>query len=55
MIINHNQYCQDDWEMYLGDGPRGMGPNGDGCVCELAPPEHNTDPQVKWLRELKGS
>lgn len=33
----HNQYCNDDWDMYAGDGPRGMGPNGDGCVCSLAP------------------
>ena len=31
----HNQYCKDDWEMYRGDGPRAMGPNNDGCVCEL--------------------
>jgi hypothetical protein len=33
----HNQYCIDDWDCYHGDGPRGMGPNGDGCVCSLAP------------------
>lgn len=33
----HNQFCRDDWAWYLGDGPRGMGPNGDGCVCDLAP------------------
>ena len=34
-LRNHNQYCRDDWAMYRGDGPRGMGPNGDGCVCDL--------------------
>ena len=34
----HNQYCKDDWDMYHGDGPRGMGAKGDGCVCELASP-----------------
>jgi hypothetical protein len=33
----HNQYCRDDWNLYVGAGPRGMGPNNDGCVCELAP------------------
>lgn len=37
VLRNHNQYCRDDWAMYNGDGPRGMGPNGDGCVCDLAP------------------
>lgn len=36
-LPGHNQYCQDDWEMYHGDGPRRMGPKGDGCVCVLAP------------------
>jgi len=34
---SHNQYCRDDWDMYHGDGPRGMGPKGDGCVCALDP------------------
>lgn len=33
----HNQYCRDDWQMYRGDGPRGMGPNNDGCVCGMDP------------------
>lgn len=33
----HNQYCREDWTMYGGAGPRGMGPNGDGCICMLDP------------------
>jgi hypothetical protein len=33
----HNRYCVEDWSRYLGDGPRGMGPNDDGCVCAMAP------------------
>lgn len=39
LFINpaHNQYCIDDWDFYHGDGPRGMGPNGDGCVCGMDP------------------
>lgn len=35
LTTGHTQYCRDDWEMYHGDGPRGMGPNDDGCVCAL--------------------
>lgn len=33
----HNQFCIDDWDYYHGDGPRGMGAKGDGCVCEQDP------------------
>jgi hypothetical protein len=36
--MQHNQYCRDDWDMYHGAGPRGMGPAGNGCVCLLEPP-----------------
>lgn len=39
-MTTHNQYCRDDWMLYHGDGPRGMGPNNDGCVCELAPEDY---------------
>jgi len=39
----HNEYCRDDWAMYRGDGPRGMGPKGDGCVCSLAPSGYGAD------------
>ena len=39
----HNEYCIDDWRMYHGAGPRGMGPNGDGCVCALAPADYEDD------------
>jgi len=46
---SHNQYCRDDWDMYHGDGPRGMGPKGDGCVCALDP----TRPRL-WDSEPEG-
>lgn len=40
----HSRYCQEDWAMYLGNGPRGMGPNNDGCVCSLEPEGYYDDP-----------
>lgn len=48
-IYKHNQYCRDDWQMYHGAGPRGMGPNGDGCVCSLDPvPSYRMDMPRLW-------
>lgn len=49
----HNQYCADDWKMYGGDGPRGMGPNNDGCVCSLAPSDEPPAPRL-WDTEPEG-
>lgn len=41
----HNEFCRDDWNMYSGAGPRGMGKNNDGCVCDQAPPGYGQPPQ----------
>lgn len=30
----HIPECDDDWQMYKGDGPRAMGTKGDGCTCD---------------------
>jgi hypothetical protein len=42
--FEHNQFCRDDWEFYHGAGPRGMGPDNDGCVCSLDPKLRKTAP-----------
>lgn len=39
----HNKYCRDDWAVYQGAGPRGMGAKNDGCVCELEPPGYDEE------------
>jgi hypothetical protein len=53
IVSVHNQYCRDDWAMYNGDGPRGMGPNGDGCVCSMAPELEPPGPRL-WDKEPEG-
>jgi len=50
IVVIHTQYCIDDWEMYRGDGPRGMGPANDGCVCVLTPDRYR---EVPWMQERR--
>jgi len=53
-LFKHNQFCRDDWEFYHGAGPRGMGPNNDGCVCSLDPARDRGNMPRLWDVEPLG-
>lgn len=55
MSAKHNLYCRDEWDFYRGDGPRGMGPANDGCVCALSPEGYGSGARIVPWQEQKGS